>query len=594
MESGQSSLQASPVGNAKEPTTAPSTWVTLLSMTLALVISFSQIGCRKSTSEIRAVNVSQSIEAAKTKSDHLRDAFRYLQQLTPSNRRQASKEVLVQLNTWMETVPKDQVQYSTPALYQALPREMEQRQELNNPTQLVFDDWDVEYLFESQLMKQLSDWVSAAPVRDNLLQPSLDLVKKQLSPADSVKMEEAYKLFDWTTRNIVLEGEAKGVETLQLDPRAFSSGRTLGCAFMPWESVLFSRGDFVERGRVFTALARQRGIESVWIALSGTASSPGYLWALGVLIGNQIYVFDPKLGLPILDPDTLAFATLKDIREKDRILRRLDLPGQFDYAVNPGDVKAVAFMIDALPAAMSARIKILESSLLGSERMRLFVDTDAIQTKLAAIAPEDVTALWQVPVLARDMAAGVRERLESPSDFSSQYAATYGVWLFDTPAANARFKHLRGNFESSLEESGALAGYMSCRVDNETINRLAYDPDVQKQLGLKRGMTEDRQLFDMRVAQAQHFYRQAKVDANFLLAELHYDRGNYEATLNWLEKRILSDSQAKQWHATAHYLQGRSFEQLGKVDGLEAAYTFQPSAQEAGNRLRLRYLRREK
>ncbi len=562
---------------------------------LALIISISLgSGCRKSTSGVRAVTINQSIEAAKTKSDHLRDALRYLNQLNPSNRRQASKEVLVQLNTWIQTVPQDQFQYTIPKLYQVLPGELAQRTDVNNPAQLVFDTWDVEYAYETRLMKQLSDWIVAAPVRDELWLPSLDRSKNQLSPTAANQLQEAFKLFDWTVRNIILEGVANEVESLQLDPRALSSNRTLGCAYLPWETVLFSRGDFVERGRVFTALARQRGIDSVWLSLNGTATSPGYLWAVGVPIDDQLYLFEPKLGLPIVDPDTLAFATLQDVRTNDRILRRLDLPGQFDYAVNPGDVKSLAFMIDAVPAAMSARFKVLEKSLLGSERMQLFVDTDAIQAKLATISPDGATALWQVPMLARDMADNVRERLDNPSEFAAQYISTYGVWLFDTPAANGRFKHLRGTFESTLDEQGALRIYMDSRLDNESINRLTFDPDVQKQLGMQRGLNEEMQQFNLRLAQAQLFYRQAKVDASFLLAQLHFDRGNYEATLDWLEKRLFPDPQARQWYASGRYLQGRALEQLGQKDKVEAAYTYQPSAQEAGNRLRLRYLRQDK
>jgi hypothetical protein len=318
------------------------------------------------------------------------------------------------------------------------------------------------------------------------------------------------------------------------------------------------------------------------------------LWAVGVIIGDEIFVFEPKLGLPIVDPDTLALVTLKEIQENDRILRRLDLPGQFDYAVNPGDAKSVALLIDVLPAAMSARFRALEKTLLGDERMELFLDTDALLDRLAKISPDAPVGMWHVPVLARDNAAAVRERLQGPSEFAAQYIATYGVWLLETPAAEGRFKHLKGNFESDVDREGALKVYMDCRLDNETINRLPYDPDVQKQLGMIRGLTEERNYFEMRLLQAQHFYRKAKVDASFLLATLHYDRGTYDATINWLENRVFPDPQAAQWYAPGHYLQGRAFEELGQLDKVEAAYTYQPSPQEPGNRLRLRYLRRDK
>ncbi|MDX1929594.1 MAG: CDC27 family protein [Pirellulaceae bacterium] len=561
---------------------------------LLLTAIISQTGCRRAQRSDRAAVIDQAIQAKKTKSDNLRDAMRYLKQLTPVTRDKVTKEVLVQLNTWIENVPKENFQYSTPALYQPLPADWASRQDINNPAQLTFDAWDVDYLFQCKLMRNLADWIIATPVRDRLLQPSIDGLKSKLDAKDAAKFEEAYKLFDWSIRNISLVGTAKDVEKLTLDPRGPLREPPVGCSKLPWETVLYSEGDFVERGRVFTALAHQRGIDTVWVSINGTASSPGYLWAIGVPIAGQLYLFESKLGMPIVDPDTLAFATLKDARENERILARLDLPGQFDYVVNPGDLASVALLVDALPTSMSARMKVLEKSLLGSDRMSLFVDSDALTAAIRQSYPNDPVVLWKTPLLARDFAVQIREILRTPSQAAAQYISAYGVWFLDTPAAQARFQHLKGTFESTNDEEGALTIYMKCRVDDETIGKMSYDPDIQKEYGIIKDLSDTKESFEAKVLQSQMLYAVAKVDANFLLAQLHYDRGNFEATVNWLEKRILPDKRAEKWHAASSYLLARAQIEQGQNDLAEEKLIFQPSPQEPGNRLRLRILRREK
>ncbi len=561
--------------------------ITLLSLTC-------QSGCRRSQRGDRAAVIDQAIQAKKNKSDNLRDAMRYLKQVTPSTREKVAKEVLVQLNTWIENVPKENFQYSTPALYQQAPADWASRPEVNNPAQLTFDTWDVDYLFQCKMMRTLADWVVAIPVRDRMFQPSIDGLKSTLHASEAAKFEEAFKLFDWTVRNIALRGAATDVGKLALDPRGPLREASVGCTKLPWETLLYSEGDFVERGRVFTALAHQRGIDTVWISINGTATSPGYLWAIGVPIGGQLYLFESKLGMPVVDPDTLAFATLRDARKNDRILARLDLPGQFDYAVNPGDLASVALLIDALPTSLSARMKVLEKSLLGADRMSLFVDSDSITASVRKAHPDDPVVLWHTPLIARDFAAQIREALRTPSQAAAQYISAYGVWLFETLAAKARFQHLRGNFESTLDEEGALSIYMKCRVDNETIGKIAYDPDVQKQFGIVKEDSDTKESFEAKVRQSQMFCAIAKVDASFLLAQLHYDRGNFDSSVNWLEKRILTDQRAEKWHAASRFLLARAEIEQEHNDKAEESLIFQPSPQEAGNRLRLRILRREK
>ena len=105
-----------------------------------------------------------------------------------------------------------------------------------------------------------------------------------------------------------------------------------------------------------------------------------------------------------------------------------------------------------------------------------------------------------------------------------------------------------------MDERGALSLYMDSRIDDERIQKLAYDPEVQRELGFTRRSGEELEQFQTRLHQAQIVLRQAKVDAAYLMAQLHFDRGNYEAAENWFLKRVIRspDPRAQKWHAISH------------------------------------------
>ena len=81
------------------------------------------------------------------------------------------------------------------------------------------------------------------------------------------------------------------------------------------------------------------------------------------------------------------------------------------------------------------------------------------------------------------------------------------------------------------------------------------------------------------------------MDVSFALGQLHFDRGNYEAAEKWFRDRVVGDARAADLHAAAWYTLGRTYQEQGRVDKAEEAFTQRDSPQEAGNRLRLRYLK---
>ncbi|MFK7738413.1 MAG: hypothetical protein AB8B50_20480 [Pirellulaceae bacterium] len=531
--------------------------------------------------------ISQQLAESKATKDSVRNAMRYLQRMTPLNRAQTAKEVQLELNTWMKDADLTQAKYSPSKLLDPLPADMLEFVGCQSPISLQFSQWDIDYLFERRMMDKLSNWIVQAPLRDNFIASVLEKKTKKLSPEDALRLGEAYKLFDWVMRNVALESELAGVEQKAADPSGEIVDNGFGYGYLPWETLLFSFGDFIEKGRVFTSLAAQRDIATAWI------SDNGIIWAIAVLVGDEVYVFEPKLGLPILEPDEVRLATLKEARENPRVLRRLDLPGQKDYAFNPGDLKSIELLIDLPPTAASARMKLLEQNLLSDERMNVYFDIDAIAAQLSAAVPDATVKLWQVPVQAQVHAAGVRDQLRTVSDFTVKYMTKHGVWMMDNPAANGRMNHLLGVFESEVAKQGALSQYMECRFDEESLRQLLYDPTVQRELGVPRMPGEEKERFDQRLLQAQFVFRKAKVDSAFLMAQLHFDRGNYSAAENWFRKRVIDNQNplAEQWNAISRYSLARIYQEQEDLEKLTEQLRYEPSTMEAGNRLRLRYLR---
>ena len=133
------------------------------------------------------------------------------------------------------------------------------------------------------------------------------------------------KLFDWTIRNIALEGAAKDIEALIRDPELPISDVGIGYRALPWQTMMFGRGDALQRSRVFTQLLFQQGIAAIVLALSdtptGSANEGRSLWCVGVPIADEIFLFETRFGLPLPLGDQAAMATLHEARANPTILR---------------------------------------------------------------------------------------------------------------------------------------------------------------------------------------------------------------------------------------------------------------------------------
>ena len=562
-------------------------------LTLAMLLSAAAMaGCTNNNNQRDSRRAEQAINAAKTRSDSIHDATRYISQITPLNREKVSYEAQLHLNKWLQSAPAPKSEAIPTDLFEGLPPDLRGATGLDAARGGQFDTWDVEYMYQCRLYRQLASWIVEQPLRDSLIQATLTSQAQTLPSDEQGQLEQACKLFDWSVRNVVVYGQADDAEKLLDDPRIPLSDAGIGYRYLPWQTVLYARGDFVDRGRVFTALAQQRGLQTVWVAVRVPSSTSAKVWSVGVLVGDKCYLFEPKLGLPILHPDTLALATLTEMQSDERILRRLDVPGRFDYAVDPGTVSKVEFLIEAEPSALTDRIGHLQSALTGDDRLQLQPNLRLLSDNLKRLQADAPQSLWQLPLLAKLYAADLRERLEMNSAFTAQYMAEHAVWYMGTSLSSARLKHLAGEFENTFDAQGALATYMECRLDEKTIADLPDDPDIQKKLGIPRANTESLEEYQRRLFQFQQIFRQSKIDASFLLGQLHFDRGDFDSVEGWLKKRTLENPQAARWHSASRYTLARAYQEQGKIKQAIEELGEDDSPMEAGNRLRIRYLSR--
>ncbi|HEY7424273.1 MAG TPA: hypothetical protein VH682_08610, partial [Gemmataceae bacterium] len=160
-------------------------------------------------------------------------------------------------------------------------------------------------------------------------------------------LDQAARAFAWVMRQVRLR-ERGGEEV----PAAFALRRGWGSA--------------VERALVFLALLEQFGAPSAPNAellgcLLQVPDDSGKLrfWACGVVAGDgkDVYLFDPRLGLPLPGPKGQGIATLAEIRKDPEILAPLNVNEKQRYDVTPEQARSAQAQFICPLSALSPRMR---------------------------------------------------------------------------------------------------------------------------------------------------------------------------------------------------------------------------------------------
>ncbi len=577
---------------------------------LAGLMLLTLTGCQDDMDTVRKIQAArQTRMQSETKVDHLGEAMSLTSRWIELDPTTASRQVVYHLNAWQTNQnslakvsgasdDKANAEISSGGDVSQLVRTISELIPAEEADKLVtqsnFVPLDVFYLRYVYLLKQLSDWVRDQAPSDPLWQSWLDAQAKEKGADHAASLGVSLKLFDWVVRNVAIEpleptDGAPAVGALPLGMKF----RGPGYRQTPYLTLFRGTGDGWQRSILFSHLCRQASLRSCLLA---TTTSTGELqpWLVGVLIGGEIYLFDCSLGLPVPGPDQQGVATLTQARRDASVLRRLNVPGWFEYPIQKDNVQQCAALLIVEPETICRRFQSLEQGLVGDNRMILFEDIDATAAELEQVNGVATVRIWDVPLKSRVYEAAIEEVMEKDPLVAfymmSQWAILDGQFDQAKRLSLGRWRHLRGEFSNDEDEAkeGAKTLYLSQRQPEFEIADLRIDVELQKQYGIRRELGVTPEIYDRQIQQVQTFMRQGKLTATYWLGLIQYDTSQFEMSSNWFKDRVLDVDQPSRWIEAARYNLARSYEAAGQFDKAIELYRTVGDIQEHGNRIRAR------
>jgi hypothetical protein len=152
------------------------------------------------------------------------------------------------------------------------------------------------------------------------------------------------------------------------------------------------------------------------VALRDKPGEPSRLWACGVVVngGPDLYLFDPRLGLPVPGEDGNGVATLSDVCRKPALLDALKIEGAPAYDVTGVQARSAELQLVCSLSSLAPRMEHLQKKLLPPVHVSLCHNLDRELGLLRTVAAktqggEPVVKVWTEGV-------GLLRRFLSPDE----------------------------------------------------------------------------------------------------------------------------------------------------------------------------------
>ena len=591
---------------------------------LFLTAAVSLVGCGNTTDQTLAT-IDTSILSAKT--DDLARTMDFVFADRQLDQKDFEEKVSLGLNRWAN-YSTDQAKSADVDRSEEVNKWIEQNKDmplLNRNDELVFLNTDAYFLQEAFWISKISQRVVASPTStffelyrlsaDNF---SIDADEKdgltalvgkthpQLKEKQVAALAKSIKLSDWVVRNIYLLEELSPTEDEIVEQRLNSEStpwaagvRGTGYQRHPWQTLIYGRGDYVDRAKVLLMLLREAELDAVMLCL-GDNETP-VPWAVGVAIGDDYYLFDTKLGLPVPGKKPGSVATLMAARADANLLSSLDLSieesleDDTKYWADSEQVKSLLAMTYVAPESISKRMAALESNQVGDERLNLaFYPSEEIG-RLPQIEGVD-NQLWDISLQTHQFRKAVNQTIPksaSDDDLSDrlQWYSTEEMYVdqFHIYRTN-RVRFFKGVFETKGQYQGRNA-VESCQVllySDDEIDALATDKNTMAMVGLSQELNPVA--FESQLKSIQGQMRLVRRDVGLYLSQCLFDNGNPGTAANWLDG-IVRKADVGRWRSGIQYLLGRSFELRREYDRAIEQYQQEGSNQMHGNLIRTRLLK---
>ncbi len=540
--------------------------------------------------------------AARPKQDHFPMAIDYLARLDEFDPVKGRIRAAYHLNLWIGS-SDDNIPWRADPLIADLPDELRGIEPLQQLDKRQFTTEEVRYLQQASWARSISQWVTQQN-RPLEIDEWLDQLEQSKGEPHAYDVSVAARLFDWTVRNVQLstllpypevsagpEESSQGSESARISPLLTATPGP-GYTSFPWQTMLFGGGDAWQRARVFILLCRQQQIDVVMLALDDAHASPRPRpWIPAALIDDQLYLFDPGLGIPIPGADGVGIATLDQVLEDRGLLQSLAMGSSYPYAAADADLNQLVALVDASPEALSYRMKAVEAQASMGEPLLLSVSPSEFADRLKRHPGISKVQLWRLPfetwVYRTAMSLRARE------DFNVRNQLMFETWVSDNqhPMVQGRVQYFRGNFDKTDDNPGAKSFFVEAIIPDSVIAQIETSPKVQRQLGIVRGRENDKE-WQRTLQVHKATITSVKRTATYWLGITHYDTGRYETAVSWLKKRTLESAGNNPWKTGARYNLSRDYEAMGKLEEARKLLILDESPQKHGNLLRARYLRR--
>ena len=275
-------------------------------------------------------------------------------------------------------------------------------------------------------------------------------------------------------------------------------------------------------------------------------------------------------------------------------MRRLSVPGFFDYSKSKSDIQQSIALLNVSPEAICGRMKNLESGLTGNRRMKIYVDTDTLAEQIDAVPGVAGVRLWDIPLLAEVYEEELNRSIERDPLLMfwqmSRWAFLESPLDESKDLALGRWQHLHGRFvnDDEADFKGARVIYLRQRKPEFEIEDLRIDVDLQRAYGIRRTLGVDAKTYDLQVQQAQKMMRRGKQTATYWISLIQFDDQRFDTAKTWFSKRVLEIDRNTPWEAAARYNLARALERTGENKEAIELYKTDGDPQEHGNRIRAR------
>ena len=446
----------------------------------------------------------------------------------------------------------------------------------------------------------------------DLLTQSIVKIHADLSEEDAVTLASTLKVFDWVIRNVHLLADdalvagADNLDDLKLNASedlAAAGVPGLGYTRFPAQVMLYSRGDYVERAKLFMTMVDQLGVATVMLVPKSEdgASGDARPWAVGANIGGKLFLFDTKLGLPIPGAESGAIATLEEARTNAEILDSLDLSvneslkDATKYWVKAAQLKDLSALVYAEPESTSYRFWELESNLVGDTRMKLTVEPTAVIEKMPKLDGIEY-GVWDIGYKTHQFRLALRDAI-AESTFKDDIRDKISWYYSDEYYINefvryrtARSKYFNGLFETIRNDGNlnAIELFYSMIYKDSKIDSLMTDKIFQLRLRVTQGDLPTS-VWQNTIRGMQANMKLVRRDSGLFLSQCHFDNGNFRTAANWLT-RLEQVADTSRWQPAIDYLRARTLEAQRDYDSAVEIYNKQESEQFHGDLIRVRLL----